>query len=53
MEIEETIANLLVSLGDEEKFGKLRIEINGGGSLEDENTRLPMLLTYYDIQDYS
>lgn len=51
--LEEIIADLLVSLGDEEKFGKLRIEVNGGGTLEDENTGLPQLLTYYDIQDYS
>lgn len=53
MEIEATIADLLCTLGDEEKFGKLRIQVNGGGTLEDENTGLSQLLTYYDIQDYS
>ena len=53
MEIEATIADLLCTLGDEEKFGKLRIQVYGGGTLEDENTGLSQLLTYYDIQDYS
>lgn len=51
--IDQEIADLLCTLGDEEKFGKLRIEINGGGTLEDENTGLPQILSYYDIQDYS
>jgi hypothetical protein len=53
LEIDETIANLLCTLGDEEKFGKLRIAVNGGGTLEDPNTGLPQIMSYYDIQDYS
>lgn len=50
IDIEETIADLLVSLGDEEKFGTLNIQVNGGGTIEDEATGLPQLITYYDIQ---
>jgi len=49
IDIEETIADLLCSLGDEEKFGALSIVINGGGTLEDPATGLPQLMTYYDI----
>lgn len=53
IDIEEAIADILVTLGDEEKLGSLRIEVNGGGSLEDEATGLPQLITYYDIQTKS
>ena len=49
IDVEEIIADTLTSLGDEDKFGSLKIEINGGGTLEDENTGFPQLLTYYDI----
>ena len=49
VELEEQVADLLVSLGDLADFGALRIEINGGGTLEDPETGLPQLLTYYDI----
>ena len=49
MQIEEEIADSLTTLGDEEKFSALRIEVNGGGTLEDETTGFPQLLTYYDI----
>ena len=49
IDIEEQIADALVTLGDEEKLGSLRIEVNGGGTLEDETTGLPQLLTYYDV----
>lgn len=49
IEIEESIADALVTLGDEQKLNSLRIEVNGGGSLEDEKTGLPQLLTYYDV----
>jgi hypothetical protein len=53
MTTNEAIISALVTLGDEEKFGALRIEINGGGTLEEPETRLPQLLTYYDIQNKS
>ena len=51
--IEEAIADALVSLGDEQNLGSLRIQINGGGTLEDDQTGLPQLITYYDIQTKS
>ena len=53
MELEEDIADELCSLGDLADYGALRIQINGGGTLEDENTGLPQLLTYFDIQAQS
>lgn len=53
MEIEEAIADKLCSLGDLADYGALRIQINGGGTMEDENTGMPQLLTYYDIQAQS
>ena len=53
IELDETIANALVSLGDMPDYGALRIEINGGGTLEDEETGLPQILSYYDIQTIS
>ena len=49
MRIEEQIADTLTTLGDEEKLDALNIEVNGGGTLEDEATGFPQLLTYYDI----
>ena len=49
IEIEEKIANKLTTLGDEWKLDALNITINGGGTLEDERTGFPQLLTYYDI----
>lgn len=51
--IEEAIADALVSLGDEQNLGSLRIQINGGGTLEDEQTGLPQLITYFDIRTKS
>lgn len=51
--IEEAIADALVSLGDEQNLGSLRIQVNGGGTLEDEQTGLPQLITYYDVQTKS
>ncbi len=53
IELDEEIADALVSLGDMADYGTLRIEVNGGGTLEDENTGLPQILTYYDIQTQS
>lgn len=47
--IEGQIADLLCTLGDEERYGALNIEASGGGSLEDEETGYPQLITYYDI----
>ena len=49
LRIEEQIADTLTTLGDEEKLDALNIEVNGGGTLEDEATGFPQLLTYYDI----
>ena len=49
IDIDEEIADALVSLGDMADYGALRIEVNGGGTLEDEQTGLPQILTYYDI----
>lgn len=51
--LEEEVADELVSLGDLANYGALRIEINGGGTLEDEITGLPQLITYYDITTQS
>lgn len=53
MELEAVISDELCSLGDEGSQGALVIEINGGGTVEDESTGLPQLLTYYDIQTKS
>lgn len=53
IELEEEVADALVSIGDEMSNGALSIRINGGGTLEDETTGLPQLLTYYDIQTKS
>ena len=53
IDIDEIIAETLTTLGDEEKYGALQIEVNGGGTLEDENTGFIQLLTYYDIQTRS
>lgn len=53
VQLEEEVADLLVSLGDLADYGALRIQINGGGTLEDEQTGLPQLITYYDITTQS
>lgn len=53
MDIEEEIAEALVSIGDLGSNGALSIQVNGGGSLEDERTGLPQLITYYDINTKS
>ena len=53
IELEADIADALCSLGDMADYGALRIQVNGGGTLEDENTGLPQILTYYDIQAQS
>lgn len=53
IQIEQAIADALVSLGDEENLDSLRIEINGGGTLEDQRTGLPQLITYYDVMTKS
>lgn len=53
LNIEETIADVLVSLGDEQNLGSLRIQVNGGGTLEDDQTGLPQLITYYDVRTKS
>lgn len=47
-DIEEKLSDLLVSLGDEYKFGA-SIQINGGGTLEDPETGYPQIITYFDI----
>ncbi len=49
IDIEEAIADALVTLGAEEKLSSLTIQVNGGGTVEDELTGLPQLLTYYDV----
>lgn len=49
LEIDEAIAETLCSLGDEEKYDTLQIRQNGGGTMEDPETRFPQLLDYYDI----
>ncbi len=51
--LEQLIADALVSLGDQENLGSLGIQINGGGTLEDERTGLPQLITYYDVNSKS
>lgn len=38
----------LTTVADETKGGNL-VEINGGGTLLDEETNIPQLLTYFDI----
>ena len=53
VDLEETIADTLVTLGAEEKLNALSIEINGGGTIEDERTGLPQLITYYNINTKS
>lgn len=49
IDIEEAIADALVTLGAEEKLSSLSIQVNGGGTIEDELTGLPQLMTYYDV----
>lgn len=51
--MDAAIRELLVTLGDEERYEALSIRVNGGGSLEDELTGLPQILTYYDINTRS
>ncbi len=51
--IDAAMRDALCTLADEEKLGSLSIEVNGGGTLEDEATGLPQLLTYYDINTKS
>ncbi len=53
MDLEKIVSDSLVSLGDEEVLGALRIELNGGGVVEDENTGIPQVLAFYDIQNRS
>lgn len=53
VDIEQAIANVLVSLGDEQNLGSLRIQVNGGGTLQDQQTGLPQLITYYDVRTKS
>ena len=47
--LQDAIASELVTFADESKFGALNIKINGGGTIEDENTHLPQLITFFDI----
>lgn len=47
--IETQVAELLCTLGDEERYDALKIEVSGGGAMEDETTGLPQLITYYDL----
>lgn len=53
MELEQIVSESLCSLGDEEILGTLRLELNGGGIVEDENTGIPQVLAFYDIQTRS
>lgn len=53
LSLEDSIAEALCSLGDEQKHGTLKIELNGGGTLEDPDTGFPQILAFYDIQDRS
>ena len=48
LEIEEKIADSLVTLGDGTKFG-CSISSNGGGALMDADTNTPQVLTYFDV----
>lgn len=48
LNIDKTLRKLLITLGDEPKFNSM-IEINGGGTLEDELTGFPQIISYYDI----
>ena len=50
MEMSEAASNALCSLGDEEVLGALNIKQNGGGTLEDDLTCFPQVLSFYDIQ---
>ena len=47
--LEKQISDLLCTVGDDEKFDCLEIAVNGGGSLEDDLTGVPQIITYYDI----
>lgn len=49
LEVESAISGALVSFADEETNGTLNTVINGGGTIEDEQTGKPQLITYYDI----
>lgn len=53
IDIDAAMREALCTLADEESLGSLSIEVNGGGTLEDETTGLPQLLTYYDINTKS
>lgn len=48
IEIEEKVCSIC-TLGDEGKLGCLHIEVNGGGTLEDESTGYPQQLIYFEI----
>ena len=47
--IEKKLSDLLCTIGDEEKFGCLNIALNGGGTLEDDLTGVPQIISYYDL----
>ena len=49
IEIDAALAEALCTVGDEEKHGCLYIAINGGGTLEDDTTGVPQIITYYDL----
>lgn len=48
LEIDNDLRHLLVTLGDETKFNCV-ININGGGTLEDDLTGYPVQIAYYDL----
>ena len=47
--LEKQLSDLLCTVGDEEKFECLQIALNGGGTLEDDLTGVPQIISYYDI----
>lgn len=48
IQIDRKLRKLLITLGDEPKFNSI-IQLNGGGTLEDELTGFPQIISYYDI----
>lgn len=48
LHIEDLLTKSLVTLGDNTNHGCV-IRVNGGGTLEDEATGFPQIMTYFDL----
>jgi hypothetical protein len=49
LDIEAKLVEALTTVADEPKFNDCYIAVNGGGTVEDDETGLPQIITYFDI----